>query len=149
MIRDAGLLAHIGERAIAVVVEQPTGLGSINVGNAVVALAVFVIAASLFDFFAEVHETADKKIEAAIVVVVEPDRARGPPGGGDAGFFGHVGESAVAIVVIQNAAAVLRDVQVGEAVTVVIADGHALPYPPPATPAFSVTSVNVPSRLLR
>ena len=53
--------------------------------------------------FAEVDEAADEQIEAAIVVIVEPDRAGGPSRRRYARFLRHIGESAVAIVVIENA----------------------------------------------
>src|SRR2546425_7861309 len=41
-------------------------------------------------------------------------------------FFTDLGESAVAIVVVQNIFAVVGDVQIFEAVVVVITDAHAL-----------------------
>src|SRR5262249_54088337 len=45
----------------------------------------------------------------------------------DSGLLGHVGECAIAVVVIENVAAVLRNVKVGKAIPVVVADRHALP----------------------
>ena len=75
--------------------------------------------------FGEIDEAADEEIEAAVVVVIEPDGAGGPAGSGNAGFFGDVGEGAVAIVAIENAAAILRDVEIGETVGVVVANGDA------------------------
>ena len=44
---------------------------------------------------------------------------------GDAGFVGDVGESAVAVVVIENVAAELGDEEIGKAVVVVIAPDAA------------------------
>ncbi len=78
--------------------------------------------------FGEIDEATDEEIEAAVVVVIEPDGARGPAGCGYAGFFGDVGEGAVAVVAIEDAATVLRDVEIGEAVGVVVAysDAHAI-----------------------
>jgi len=55
----------------------------------------------------EIDETADEEIEAAVVVVVEPDGAGSPPGSGDASTFSDVGKGAVAIVAIENATAVI------------------------------------------
>ena len=75
--------------------------------------------------FVEIYETADKKIEAAIVVIIKPHRTGCPAWSGHAGFFGHVGKSSVAVVAIQNAAAVLRHIKVGEAICVVISYGNA------------------------
>ena len=125
-LRDARFLADVGECAVAVVVEQPAGHGVVDTRDAVLALAVLVrLPQNLFFDLAEIHEPADEQVEAAVVVVVEPDGAGGPAGSGDAGFLGHVGERAVAVVVIEDAAAVLRDVEVGEAVAVVVADRDA------------------------
>lgn len=53
----------------------------------------------------------------------------GPPGrttsASDAGSRGEVGESAVAIVVIERVAAIAGHVNVGEAVVVIVAHRHA------------------------
>ena len=73
----------------------------------------------------EVHEVADEEIQASVVVVIKPYGAGGPAGSGDAGFRGDVGESAVAVIVIKNAAGILRDVKVGESVAIVISDCDA------------------------
>ena len=62
------------------------------------ASSVFMNAARLVEFLAELHKLPHKQVEQAIVVVIEPNRAR--------------------------------------------------PQPATPTPAFSVTSVNVPSPLL-
>ena len=65
-----------------------------------------------------------------------------------AGLLGDVGESPVAVVAIENAAAVRGDEHVRPAVVVVVANRTPMPkVAAAATPAFSVTSVNVPSRL--
>ena len=69
--------------------------------------AIFVDAARFVQLFAEIRELADKKIEAAIVVIIEPDSAGGPSRRSYPRLFGDVGERAIAVVVIQNAAAVL------------------------------------------
>ena len=66
------------------------------------------------------------KIESAVVVVVEPHGARAPSRRRDSGLLRHIGERAVAVVVIQNASPILRHVDVGEAVAVVIAHRDAL-----------------------
>ena len=71
---------------------------------------------------AEIDEAANEKVEPAVVVVVEPYCARCPSRSGYSGLFGDVGEGAIAVVAIENAAAVLRDVEIGEAIGVVVAD---------------------------
>src|SRR5208282_1382151 len=127
MVRYAGFLADVSEGAVAVVMKQPTGHRRIDLRNAVVAMAVLVNAARFVQFLAEVDEAADEEIEAAVVVIVEPNRAGGPAWRGYARLVCYVRKSAVAIVMVKNAAAVLRDVQIGIAVTIVIANGYTLP----------------------
>jgi hypothetical protein len=60
-----------------------------------------------------------------------------------------IAEGAVAIVVIQHLMTVVRDEEIDVAVVVIVADADALSHPLPPTPAFEVTSVKVPSPLLR
>ena len=93
--------------------------------DAVEALAQLVVAAEHVARQRELDEAAEEQIEPAVVVVVEPDRARRPAGRGDARLLGDVGERAVAVVVVQRAAAVRGDEDVGVAVVVVVGDGAA------------------------
>ena len=58
-----------------------------------------------------------------------------------------IGECSVAVVAVQDVLAPIGDEQVLEAVVVVVADAHADGPTDVVRPAFSVTSVNVPSRL--
>src|SRR6185369_4040591 len=97
----------------------------INRGQAVIAFVGLLIAAELVGGFIEVYEAADEKVEASIVVVVEPYCARRPPGSGNARFFRDVSEGSVPIVVIEDASSVLGYVDIGEAVAIVVADGGA------------------------
>src|ERR1700691_5528439 len=122
---DAGFFADVGESAVAIVVEQIAGLGSIDIWFAVPAFAGEGVAAEFIFGSVEIHEAADEEIEAAVVVVIKPDGAAAPAGSGDAGFGGDIAESAVAIIVIEDAVRVLRDVEVGETVAIVIADSDA------------------------
>ena len=108
VIADAGTFADVGKSSVAVVVKKPTGHWFVQPRNAV-AGAVAGRTGQILGFV-KVDEAADKQIEAAVVVIVEPNRARRPSWRGHTGFLGHIGESAVAIVVIQNALAILRDV---------------------------------------
>jgi hypothetical protein len=100
------------------------------------ALAILMNAAGLIQFFAEVHESPDEKVEAAIIVIVEPDCARRPPWGGYSSLLCHVGKATVAVVVIENTAPVLSDVQVRETVTIVVAHSYALPVSAAPHPGF-------------
>ena len=126
---DVGAAAHFGERAVAVVVEEQAGGGLEDARNAVELAAQFVIAAGEVAVGAVVHEAADEEIEAAVVIEVEPDRAGGPVAfedfGAEAGLLADIGEGAVAVVVVEDRTAVGGDEEVGEAVVVVVAGGHA------------------------
>src|SRR5579864_8398618 len=69
----------------------------------------------------------DHQIQPAVLVVIKPPGASGPSAlVGHPGLGGDIGEGAVAIVVVQDGAAVSGDVDVRVAVVVVVADGHAL-----------------------
>ena len=102
--------------------EKPTARRRITAGAAVVALSGAFVAAENVLGFIKISEPADKQIEFAVVVVVKPNGARRPAGRGDAGFFGDVGEGAVSVVAVKNAAAILGDVQIGKTVAVVVTD---------------------------
>ena len=66
-----------------------------------------------------------------------------------AGMHGDIAESAVAVVAIQNIGAKISNEQIGIAIVIEIGRKTPNPQPLPATCACSVTSVNVPSWLLR
>jgi len=73
----------------------------------------------------------DEQIEPSVFVVVEPSGAGGPSAFIDNSGFGRdIGESAVAIVVIKDSAAVASYVQIGKTVVVEISDGDTLPIMP-------------------
>src|SRR5215469_15347512 len=69
-------------------------------------------------------KTADKKVEIAVIVVVEPDRAGCPARSGQARLLGYISESAISVIPIQDALAVSRYKDVGIAIVVVVAHGH-------------------------
>src|SRR5258705_1680924 len=95
-------------------------------------MAVGTIAGTVFAaidiiFWRPLDVIGDDEIEPAIFVVVKPSGAGGPATFiGDSGFGGDVGERAVAIVAIEDAAAVSGHVDVREAVIVEVTDGDAL-----------------------
>ena len=69
----------------------------------------------------------DKEIQLAVVIVIEESRGRGPAAGCDACMRSYIRKCAVAVVVVQDVAAVAGDIEIGKAVVVVIAGGHAHP----------------------
>jgi hypothetical protein len=123
--RNAGFTADVLEGTVAIVMEEPAGHGFVDARFAVVTFARAVTAAPDVFLPAEVGEAADEEVQAAIVVVIEPDGARRPPGSCKAGLCGHVGKGAVAVIAIQDASGILGDVEIGQAVAVVIADRNA------------------------
>ena len=105
------------------------GHAVVVVGMAIGAIAWLLLAAVAVGLKAPLHVARDEQIELAVVVVVEEPRARAPPASRDTpARLGHVGERAVAVVVIQRVAAVIRHVEIFEAVVVVVAhrDAHAV-----------------------
>src|SRR2546425_4024729 len=66
-------------------------------------------------------EAGDEEVQLAIVVIVEPEGACGPAGRGDAGFITHIGERAVAVIVIKNIPAITRDIEINPTIAIVIA----------------------------
>ena len=128
--RDAGRLAHVGERAVAVVVEQLHEAGRQAARPAVdrhalpAAIGAFARLGQLLERRVEIAR--DQQIEAAVAVVVDPRAAAAVAGRGrrQPRLRRHVGEGAVAVVAIQGVVAVAGDEQVVEAVVVEVADGH-------------------------
>src|SRR5216683_2966269 len=79
----------------------------------------------------EIDVVGDEQIELAVAVVVNKGAA-GAPGfsvAGNLGFLADVGEGAVAVVVVEDVFAVVRDVEIFPAVVVVVADAYALARP--------------------
>src|SRR5580700_3027843 len=64
----------------------------------------------------------------AVAVIVDEGAAIAPGFAGtcDASFFGDVGESAIAVIVIEDVFSVVSDVEIFPAVVVVVADANAL-----------------------
>ena len=76
----------------------------------------------------EFRELADKQVEPAVIVVVEPHRARAPTRRRNAGLLRHIRECAVAVIAVQNIASTLRHIKVRKAIAVVVPhrDAHAI-----------------------
>ncbi len=76
----------------------------------------------------EVDVVGDDEIEFAVAVVVDESAAGAPllTGAGDSGLFGYLFEGAVALVVEEAVLAVAGDVEIVEAVVVVVADAGSL-----------------------
>ena len=103
LLGDTGLLADIGERAIAIVVVKLRAAQAVG----------------------------EKQVGLPVVVVIAPGAADGGPDGVEPGLFGDFGERAVAVVVeeavrrlaVEQAAEIIGDEQIEEAVAIVIDPG--------------------------
>jgi hypothetical protein len=122
---DIGAARDIGKSTVAVVVIEEAAGGLEHARNAIILAAQLVVAAREVMLGPVIDEAAHEQIQAPVVIVVEPDRAGGPSGGRQAGLFGDVGELSVAVIVIQDRAAVRGDKQVGKTVVVIVAHGYA------------------------
>ena len=124
-VEDSAGGGDIFERAVAAIVKQPAGCSAIRFGRAV-GLVFAVEAAEDVGFGRPLHVVADEQIEQAVAIVVEPQR-----GGAEAlalaeaGGVGDVDERALAGVAEESVLADAGDEDVGKAVVVVVADGHA------------------------
>ena len=67
----------------------------------------------------------DEQVDVAVAIVIGPGRAGAEAAAAHSGFFGYVLELAVAQVVIEHVAAKAGDVNIVEAVVVVIGHGDA------------------------
>ena len=127
--RSLDLRAPPGRRKgpVAVVVEQEARRRLEEMRNAVVVVeaAVFPVGAQETLVQPVLDEAADEEIQQPIVVVIEPDGARRPPGRGHARFCGHIGERPIAVVAIEQRASIAGDEDVRPAIVVVVADRDA------------------------
>ena len=73
----------------------------------------------------EVQIIGNKEIQPAVTVVIDPSRARTPARIVHARLFGYVGEGSVSVVVVEHVVSKIRDVQILEAVIVVVANGDS------------------------
>src|SRR5271163_4850731 len=71
------------------------------------------------------HVTRYEQIQMAVVVVIEKAGGAAPTASLYTRLGGDVCKGAITIVVIQSILSVVRDVQIGKAIIVVIADRHA------------------------
>src|SRR6476660_974068 len=112
--------------------KEPTRHWRVDLRYAVVSASILVNSARLVQGFTEFHKLPHEEVQPSVIIVIKPDGARRPSWRGHFGLFGHISKRPVAVVVIQNALAVLCDVEIGKPVSVVIADCDALPVTTPS-----------------
>ena len=106
-LAHAGRVAHVGEGSVVIIVVELGLLPFVVAGMAVGAIAGPVLAAPEIVLGRPLDVVGDQQVEPAVLVVIEPSGAGGPSAFvRDAGFGGDVGESSVAVVVIEDGAAV-------------------------------------------
>ena len=132
LVADTGLVADVGEGAIAVVVEEVIALAGQAAGATVGANAAIAaegqgkaVAVAGLRLEVVVDVAGDEEIELAVAVVVSPRGSGGPVAEGDAGLLCDVGKGAIVVVVEEAIFAEVGDVEVGPAVVVVVTDGNA------------------------
>src|SRR5260370_20348278 len=121
---DSGSNADVFKRAISAIVIQDIGDRAKFAGRAIRRL----FGAARFTLFdATVEIASNKQIQFAVVIVVQKSRGHGPTTRSDTCLRGDIGKSAVTIVVIQDIFAVVGNVNVREAIVVIVADRNAHP----------------------
>jgi hypothetical protein len=140
-------------------VKQETAGGLEIARDAVVPKAELVIPAENVLAQGELDKPAHEQVQAAVIVVVKPQRAGRPSGDLHPGRAGHVSKRPVAVVAVKNGPAVGGYKQVRVAVVVVVAHrrphaeraaGHARPRGDVGKRAVPVVPVQgVPKRLSR
>ena len=108
-VEDAGLARDVLERAVAAVVKERRALALVRLRRAV-RLVLAVERAVQVGLDGPLDVVRDEQIELAVVVVVEPQRARREPAVADAGLLRDVRERAAASVPKQPIAAERGDV---------------------------------------
>ena len=116
---DTRLVGYIRKCAVTVVVVELVGLSLVIQRSRIV---VSSVVGAVFGI--ELDVPAYEQIDAAVLVVVEPRGTDGPAVHLDAGLRGHVGEVAVAVVVIEDGLAIAGDQQIDETIVVVIRRRH-------------------------
>src|SRR6185436_710563 len=111
-------LTDVGELAVAVVVEKMARAWFEKTRHAIVTTAHSFIGAENVQRLFVHHKTRDKEIEFAIIVIIKPNSAGGPAGRRHSGFIGHIGERAIAVIVIKNIPAITGDVKINPTVAI-------------------------------
>ena len=145
-------MRDVGEGAVTIVVIEDV-LAALQAGWTTCHLNAFVGAAGCLwkrcSLDVEVDVVGDKEVEVAIAVIVKKGAAGVPPRLRlkQARLFRNVSEGAIAVVAVEDVLAVVADKEIVPAVIVVVANTATLAPSCRASPALTVTSVKVPSRL--
>src|SRR6266550_781756 len=107
--------------------KEMTGSGLEETRDTIVTAAHSLIGTKNVQRLLVSHKAQNKQIKLAIIVIVEPDGAGGPPRRGDSGFISHICERTIAVIAIKNIAAITGDIEINPTIAIVIAGGDAHP----------------------
>ena len=93
---------------------------ALHINSTILAVGRFAEAGKIIEV--KIDIIRDHQVEETIAIVIAKRGAGGPASVGNAGLGGHVGESAVAVVVVKNVATEAGHVKIGPAVVVVVTD---------------------------
>ena len=144
---DAGRLGPVLERAVPPIPEQEMTLGGDRQGRAIRPYLFLGIAAErVGTLVGPLAVGGDVQVEAAVTVVVEHRRPRGPERGTESGVRRGIAEGAVAVVQIQDVRSQVRQEQVGPSIVIDVADGQPMAEAPEtdARPVSDVLERAVP-----
>src|SRR5208282_757777 len=110
---NSGLVGHVGEGSVAVVVIKAVRLGGVIERAGIVVGGIVLAILGI-----ELDVTPDEQIDAAVTIVVQPSGADRPAIHLDTGLFGHVFERAVAAVAIENRSPIAGYEQIDKAIVV-------------------------------
>src|SRR5579863_430715 len=128
-IVDTSLLRNFLERSIAPVMKQQIGFSGQSPRTALhqhsLKSAEPRIVAELWQFVdIDMNVARNKKINVAVAIIVSPRRSRAESARSHAGFISHILKLALAQIVIERVASVAGNVDILQAVVVVIGHGH-------------------------
>ena len=99
----SGALAHVGKRAVAVIVIERWRLAAIHVWVAITSEAGPLVSAPEVALRRPIHIVSDHQVQQAIVVVIKPRCTGAPfPDISDTGAVSHIGEGSIAVVMKQD-----------------------------------------------
>ena len=143
---DSSRFGDIFKRSITAVVKQARRYRLVHLRRAIVPLTGGCIAV-LVSLYCEIQIIRNKKVKAPVAVIVNPSRARAPARVINTSLRRHIGEGAVAIVVVKNVASEVCNVEVLEAVVIVVAhrNSHAVADVPDSGFFRDVHKLQLPS----
>src|SRR5712672_1908335 len=93
--------------------------------HAIVTTAHSFIGAKNVQSFLINYKAGNEQVEFAVVVIIKPDGAGGPTRRGDSGFISHISKRAIAVIVIEDIAAITSHVKINPTVAIIVAGGDA------------------------